>query len=191
MLHARLREIRKKKGMTLAEVAGRIAPEPTTAQTIGRLETGMRTLTVDWVEKIAAAMDADPAELLALPSGGDIAVDGAVGRGGRVFAKAAGVVAMRLLAREPLALRLAEPLGQYRTGDVVVCERLARGDWGRAVGADCLIEDAGGRRLFAKLAALRGGRALLAPLASEGSVEDDVQVRMAAPAVALVRMLGR
>ena len=39
----RIRDVRKQKRMTLADVAARCAP-PTTAQTIGRLETGMRNL---------------------------------------------------------------------------------------------------------------------------------------------------
>ena len=45
----RIRDIRKQKGMTLAEVAAACKP-PTTAQTIGRLETGMRKL---WLRQMA------------------------------------------------------------------------------------------------------------------------------------------
>ena len=41
----RIRDIRKQKGMTLADVAAACDP-PTTAQTIGRLETGMRNLSL-------------------------------------------------------------------------------------------------------------------------------------------------
>lgn len=41
----RIRDIRKQKGLTLADVAERCSP-PTTAQTIGRLETGMRQLSL-------------------------------------------------------------------------------------------------------------------------------------------------
>ncbi|MGE5722614.1 MAG: helix-turn-helix domain-containing protein, partial [Sphingomonadales bacterium] len=39
----RIREVRRAKGMTLQDVAGRCDP-PTTPQTIGRLETGTRTV---------------------------------------------------------------------------------------------------------------------------------------------------
>ena len=39
----RIREVRRAKGLTLLDVAERCAP-PTTAQTIGRLETGTRTV---------------------------------------------------------------------------------------------------------------------------------------------------
>jgi len=58
----RIRDIRKQKNMTLAEVAAACRP-PTTAQTIGRLETGMRNLSLVWMNRIAAALGVDP-ELL-------------------------------------------------------------------------------------------------------------------------------
>ena len=40
-----IREVRRAKGLTLEEVAARCVP-PTTAQTIGRLEMGTRTVSV-------------------------------------------------------------------------------------------------------------------------------------------------
>ena len=58
----RIRDIRKQKSLTLADVAARCTP-PTTAQTIGRLETGMRNLSLTWMNRIAAALDVEP-ELL-------------------------------------------------------------------------------------------------------------------------------
>ena len=42
----RIRDIRKAKNLTLADVAARCTP-PTTAQSIGRLETGMRQLSLE------------------------------------------------------------------------------------------------------------------------------------------------
>ena len=50
----RIRDIRRDLNLTLADVAARCAP-PTTAQTIGRLETGMRQLSLAWMNRIAAA----------------------------------------------------------------------------------------------------------------------------------------
>jgi transcriptional regulator with XRE-family HTH domain len=50
-----IREVRQAKGLTLADVAARCVP-PTTAQTIGRLETGTRTVSVDWLNRIATAL---------------------------------------------------------------------------------------------------------------------------------------
>ena len=49
----RLREVRRARRMTLQDVAARCGP-PTTPQTIGRLETGARTVSVGWLNRIAA-----------------------------------------------------------------------------------------------------------------------------------------
>ena len=51
----RIREVRRAKGLTMADVAERCDP-PTTAQTIGRLETGTRTVSVGWLNRIAEAL---------------------------------------------------------------------------------------------------------------------------------------
>ncbi|MBU2588420.1 MAG: helix-turn-helix domain-containing protein, partial [Alphaproteobacteria bacterium] len=59
----RIRDLRKAKGMTLADLAAACHP-PTTAQTIGRLETGMRSLSLTWMNRIAAALGVDPASLM-------------------------------------------------------------------------------------------------------------------------------
>jgi len=59
----RIRDIRRQKGLTLAEVAARCDPA-TTAQTIGRLETGMRSLSLTWMNRIAEALEIDPQALV-------------------------------------------------------------------------------------------------------------------------------
>ena len=68
-----IREVRRAKGLTLEEVAQRCDP-PTTAQTIGRLETGTRTVSVVWLNRIAAALGVDAADLVRLPDRPDIPV---------------------------------------------------------------------------------------------------------------------
>jgi len=192
MLHARLREIRKSKGLTLQQVADRVQPEGTTAQTIGRLETGARTLSVDWVQRIAEAMDIDPAELLALPQGGDLLVSGRVKPGGEVVLRDEGVLALRLSARHPLAVRLGHSMGQYREGDTVICERLDSGDFQRAVGADCFAEDDQDRSFFGKVApSVKEGCFTLLPLDASGPVRPDLKLVGLAVAVSLVRPLSR
>jgi len=57
----RILELRKSKGMTLAELAKKTASTP---QQIGRLEKGERRLTTDWMEKIAHALDIPPEDLM-------------------------------------------------------------------------------------------------------------------------------
>ncbi len=50
----RIRDIRRAKKLTLQDVADRCDP-PTTPQTIGRLETGARTLSLAWLNRFADA----------------------------------------------------------------------------------------------------------------------------------------
>ena len=62
----RIREVRRARGMTLDEVAKACVP-PTTPQTIGRLETGTRTVSVGWLNRIATALGVDAADLVDHP----------------------------------------------------------------------------------------------------------------------------
>lgn len=57
-----IRERRKLLGMTLRQLAEATG---TTPQTIQRLETGNMTVSLEWMDKIAHALDTDPAKLLA------------------------------------------------------------------------------------------------------------------------------
>ena len=59
----RIREVRRARGMTLDDVARACQP-PTTPQTIGRLETGTRTVSVGWLNRIAAALGVDATDLV-------------------------------------------------------------------------------------------------------------------------------
>ncbi|MBK9432847.1 MAG: helix-turn-helix transcriptional regulator [Sphingomonadales bacterium] len=54
---SRIREVRKTKRLTLLDVAERCVP-PTTAQTIGRLETGTRTVSLGWLNSACRALGA-------------------------------------------------------------------------------------------------------------------------------------
>ncbi|MFX4817117.1 helix-turn-helix transcriptional regulator, partial [Acinetobacter baumannii] len=68
-----IREVRRARGMTLDDVARACVP-PTTAQTIGRLETGTRTVSVAWLNRIAAALGVTAADLVQLPARADLPV---------------------------------------------------------------------------------------------------------------------
>ena len=59
----RIREVRRARGMTLDDVAQRCEP-PTTPQTIGRLETGTRTVSVGWLNRIARALGVEAQDLV-------------------------------------------------------------------------------------------------------------------------------
>jgi transcriptional regulator with XRE-family HTH domain len=60
MLGANIRARRKAKGMTLVEMGRAIGTTPQTAQ---RLETANMTMSIEWLEKIAAALGVDPSDL--------------------------------------------------------------------------------------------------------------------------------
>ena len=59
----RIREVRRARGMTLDDVARACKPA-TTPQTIGRLETGTRTVSIGWLNRIAEALGVDAADLV-------------------------------------------------------------------------------------------------------------------------------
>jgi transcriptional regulator with XRE-family HTH domain len=56
----RMRDIRKSKGLTLKNVGDRC---DTSGQSIQRLETGNMTLSIDWIERISAALGIEPRAL--------------------------------------------------------------------------------------------------------------------------------
>ena len=76
-MQSRIRDVRKAKGLTLADVAERCNPQ-TTAQTIGRLETGMRVLSLIWINRIADALGVDSSDLVALQRSGLLQVRNAL-----------------------------------------------------------------------------------------------------------------
>lgn len=56
--------IRLRGGLSRGALGRKLTP-PVPRQTIEKLETGQIPLTVEWIEKLAVALDADPAELVA------------------------------------------------------------------------------------------------------------------------------
>ena len=83
-MQSRIRDVRKAKGLTLADVAERCNPQ-TTAQTIGRLETGMRVLSLIWINRIADALGVDSSDLVALQRSGLLQVRNALQEADRIW----------------------------------------------------------------------------------------------------------
>lgn len=147
----RIREVRRARGMTLEDVAKACVP-PTTAQTIGRLETGARTVSVGWLNRIADALGVDPANLVEsseerveLPVAAILAASGAAAP-----RKTAIAVPPRPSGRE-IALLVSSSVGDYRSGDEIWCERLEPEDYAAALNRDVLIPRPAGRFLFGRL----------------------------------------
>jgi len=60
----RLKQLRKARGITLDTLAAKVG---TTNQQISHLELGKRQLTVEWLRRLAAALDCHPWEIVAGP----------------------------------------------------------------------------------------------------------------------------
>jgi repressor LexA len=59
----RIREIRKQKGFTLERLAHAVCPD-VALTTISKLESGTMALSLDWIKKIAVALDVSPFEII-------------------------------------------------------------------------------------------------------------------------------
>jgi transcriptional regulator with XRE-family HTH domain len=158
----RIREVRKAKGLTLLDVAEACRP-PTTAQTIGRLETGTRTVSVGWLNRIAAALGVDAADLVTLPDRADIPVAALLGAEGATAPKKP----MQLIAPNPtgapVGIIVEVAHGDYRAGDELWAERLAPEDYAQALNRDVLAPRPVGRFAFGRLVGTDAGRVQILP----------------------------
>ena len=161
----RIRDIRKEKGMTLAEVAAACQP-PTTAQTIGRLETGMRNLSLAWMNRIGTALGVDPQMLLK----GDAVVQPQViarltesGAEGLPSPRDA-ILPTQLDSGAPLiCLSIEVPQGEYRSGDQLWMRQISPDDAASAINRDVLAPRSGGRFAFGRLIDRQGSMVGLLP----------------------------
>ncbi len=146
----RIREVRRARNMTLQEVAERCVP-PTTPQTIGRLETGTRTVSVGWLNRIADALGVDAADLVSLPEREDIPVAAILDHQGAHAPRRVAVVVPPRPTGGMVAMTVAAGVGDYRAGDELWLERLAPGAFANALNRDLLVPRPAGRFLFGRL----------------------------------------
>lgn len=149
----RIRDMRKSKGMTLADLAAACNP-PTTAQTVGRLETGMRNLSLRWMERIARALEIDP-ELLVRSEQAPMTmvVAGLRASGPEALASPREAILPTDLAGEGVRVVLAveESAGEYRPGDLLWLRQIAPDAAAQAINRDVLVPRPGGRFCFGRL----------------------------------------
>lgn len=161
----RIRDIRRERGMTLAEVAAACDP-PTTAQTIGRLETGMRNLSLVWMNRIAAALDVEP-ELLVrgeeTPATQIIAR--LVSEGAEALpAPREAILPSDVRAEGPLVAMIVETgAGEYRAGDQVWLRQTGPEGFARLLNRDVLAPRPGGRFAFGRMIDRDDSRVALLP----------------------------
>ncbi|MBA3677270.1 MAG: helix-turn-helix transcriptional regulator [Sphingosinicella sp.] len=184
----RIRDVRRAKKLTLQDVADRCDP-PTTAQTIGRLETGTRTVSVAWLNRIAAALTVDASELIKLAERDDIEVAAMLDHEGAHAPRREGVVIPPHAAPGMVAIVVSSGVGDYRSGDELWCARLAPADLGRAMNRDLLVPRPAGRFLFGRLIGREEGKLHLLPLGSGQRQMVVADPPWAAVALKLIRTL--
>lgn len=151
-----IREVRRAKGMTLEDVARACVP-PTTAQTIGRLETGTRTVSVDWLNRIATALDVAAADLVTLPDRKTLPVAAMLDLDG-VHAPRRPLSAPPPVATPgAVAISVVGSVGDYRAGDMLWCDMLTPDAFDRAMNRDILVPRTGGRFVFGRLIGREAG----------------------------------
>jgi len=106
----RIREVRRARGMTLDDVARKCDP-PTTPQTIGRLETGTRTVSVGWLNRIAAALGVEAQDLVDGGDSAELKVAALVGQGGATAPKRAAIVVTPRIEDGDIAIIVAASVG--------------------------------------------------------------------------------
>lgn len=167
----RIREIRKAKGMTLAQLAEACDP-PTTAQTVGRIETGMRTLSIKWMDRLGAALSVDPETLVRSETQSrpniiaELAMNEAV-----ALPSPRETVMPHELAQGPddaprIVMEVTAPVSEYRPGDLIWLRRINPSQASSAINRDCLIPKSGGRFVFGRLIDTKGSLVGILPVQS-------------------------
>jgi transcriptional regulator with XRE-family HTH domain len=183
-----IREVRRARGLTLQDVADRCAP-PTTPQTIGRLETGTRTVSVGWLNRIADALEVDAADLVRLPDRADLPVAALLGNGGAYAPRREAVITPPQTTPEMVAILVEAGIGDYRSGDQIWCERIGPEAYARALNRDVLVPRLAGRFLFGRLIDRDAGKLLILPLGAGARQQVVTDPPWLAIAIRLVRGL--
>jgi len=184
----RIRDVRRARGMTLDDVAKQCDP-PTTPQTIGRLETGTRTVSVGWLNRIAKALAVDAQDLVEGGEASDLKVAALIGPNGAMAPRRAAIVVAPKASEGQIAIVVAGSVGDYRSGDEIWCQSLEAEDYAQALNRDILIPRPAGRFLFGRLINRDNEKLQILPLEAGGRQQVVANPPWLAVATRLVRNL--
>ena len=184
----RIREVRRAKGLTLDDVAKRCDPA-TTAQTIGRLETGTRTVSINWLNRIAEALGVTAADLVDTPGKEHIPVAAYLGAEGAYAPARPSDFVAPLIDGDMVGLRIMSSIGDYRSGDEIWCRRISPADYASALNRDVLFPRPGGRFVFGRRIGREGDRLQILPLTPSARQQILTDPPWAAIATRLIRSL--
>lgn len=188
-METRIRDFRKRRGLTLQQLADQVG---TTPQTVQRLETANMTVSTDWLERFAQAFGVHPADLIAGGPQRSMEWLGTLNREGALGAealKAPGEFVLDVPAADSVAVRLEHALGAYQADTILIANRLYGRDLVNAHGADCLAALEGGPILLRRVVAGQNGTVTLVPLTSGQVVHYDQNVAWLGRIVMAVRYL--
>lgn len=173
-MNTRIRELRKRGGLTLQQLADLVG---TTAQTVQRLETANMTVSTDWLERFADAFGVHAADLIAGGPNRSIQWLGSLnGEGDLASAGGPESFAVDVPALDPLAVRVAQAIGPYSAGTILIVNRLKGKDVANGHGADCLAALDNGPVLLRRVIAGQDGTVTLVPLTMGQDVMYDQRV---------------
>ena len=185
----RIRAIRKDKGLTLDDLAKACSP-PTTPQTIGRIETGTRTLSTKWMDRIANALGVEPELLVRGEDAEATQIVATLGeRGPEALARTRDALPPTAMGGggNLMVVTVDWPHGEYRRGDQIWLRELGPEDTARAVNRDVLVPRKAGRFAFGRLIDRQGEKVGILPPG-----HGEKQVVVDAPAwIAVAEMLVR
>jgi len=186
-MQTRIRELRKRRSLTLQQLADLVG---TTPQTVQRLETANMTVSVEWLGRFADAFGVRLSDLIADERSRDIPLLGRIGRDGAMRARGGGqpgeAVAIDVPAEDPVAVHLEADVGDYRAGTFLIGNKLAGADMVNAHGHDCIVMLRNGIVLLRRLIC-RDGTISLVPIDPSGDVRFDVDIAWAARLVMQLR----
>ncbi len=153
-------------GLTQSDLADRLG---TTAATVSRLETEGIKISVDWLAPLAKIFQIQLADLIDQPSPDRIDMLGELSGDGAVTMPKRSLEAGFLLnvpAMTPVAVKVKQDIGRYRTGELLVADKLPGGAFKEAFDRDCLVGFRGGKTYLRRLiqSPKNGARFGLVPL---------------------------
>ena len=185
----RIREVRRARKMTLADVAKACNP-PTTAQTIGRLETGTRTVSVGWLNRIAEALGVGASDLVEGSGDGvELPVAAVLGANGATAPSRSAIIVPPRARAGQVGVTVAASVGDYRAGDELWCQTLQPEEFAQALNRDVLVPRPAGRFLFGRLIGRDDNKLHLLPPGAGGRQSVVTDPAWIAMAVKLVRSL--
>ncbi|VAW13615.1 hypothetical protein MNBD_ALPHA09-1771 [hydrothermal vent metagenome] len=173
------------RGLTLRDLADRIG---TTPQTVQRLETANMTVSTDWLEKIAQALEVRITDLLEDNQRCGIPMLGVTGRAGQLAPGPSNEqISLDVPADDPVAVQTTSASGPYQAGSILVGNRYRDKNIANAAGRNAIVALKDGSMVLRRVILQPDGHGIsLLSLDAGGDVTHGAEIEWAAPIVMTV-----